>query len=58
MGGYVEGWATYAESFAYTYYQPDSMDGRLAWLNRQTMLNYARLSVLSYSGRCMVTVAR
>lgn len=44
MGGYVEGWATYAESFAYTYYQPDSMDGRLAWLNRS--LNLCMMSLL------------
>ena len=44
MGGYVEGWATYAESFAYTYYQPDSTDGQLAWLNRS--LNLCMMSFL------------
>lgn len=44
MGGYVEGWATYAESFAYTYYQPDSTDGQLAWLNRS--LNLCMVSLL------------
>ena len=44
MGGYVEGWATYAESFAYTYYQPDSTDGQLAWLNRS--LNLCMMSLL------------
>ena len=35
-----KGWATYAESFAYTYYQPDSTDGQLAWLNRSLNLLY------------------
>lgn len=44
MGGYVEGWATYAESFAYTYYQPDSTDGQLSWLNRS--LNLCMMSLL------------
>ena len=44
MGGYVEGWATYAESFAYTYYQPDSTDGQLARLNRS--LNLCMMSLL------------
>lgn len=44
MGGYVEGWATYAESFAYTYYQPDTTDGQLAWLNRS--LNLCIMSLL------------
>lgn len=44
MGGYVEGWATYAESFAYTYYRPDSTDGQLAWLNRS--LNLCMMSLL------------
>ena len=44
MGGYVEGWATYAESFAYTYYQPESTDGQLAWLNRS--LNLCMMSFL------------
>lgn len=44
MGGYVEGWATYAESFAYTYFQPDSTDGQLAWLNRS--LNLCMMSLL------------
>lgn len=44
MGGYVEGWATYAESFAYTYYQLDSTDGQLAWLNRS--LNLCMMSLL------------
>ena len=44
MGGYVEGWATYAESFAYTYYQPDSTDGQFAWLNRS--LNLCMMSLL------------
>lgn len=44
MGGYVEGWATYAESFAYTYYQPDTVDGQLAWLNRS--LNLCIMSLL------------
>lgn len=44
IGGYVEGWATYAESFAYTYYQPDSTDGQLSWLNRS--LNLCMMSLL------------
>lgn len=44
MGGYVEGWATYAESFAYNYYRPDSADGQLAWINRS--LNLCIMSLL------------
>lgn len=42
MGGYIEGWATYAESFAYSY--ASSADGTLAWLNRS--LNLCILSLL------------
>ena len=44
MGGYVEGWATYAESFAYRYYQPETTDGQFAWLNRS--LNLCIMSLL------------
>ena len=44
MGGYVEGWATYAESFAYRYYQPENTNGQLAWLNRS--LNLCIMSLL------------
>ncbi|MEI2991389.1 MAG: DUF885 family protein [Blautia faecicola] len=40
----MEGWATYAESFAYRYYQPDSTDGQFAWLNRS--LNLCIMSLL------------
>lgn len=52
MGGYVEGWATYAESFAYTYYQPDSTDGQLAWLNRSLNLCIMSLldTIIHYNG--------
>ena len=44
MGGYVEGWATYVESFAYRYYQPETTDGQFAWLNRS--LNLCIMSLL------------
>ena len=44
FGGYVEGWATYAESFAYRYYQPETTDGQFAWLNRS--LNLCIMSLL------------
>ena len=44
MGGYVEGWATYAESFAYRYYQPETTNGQFAWLNRS--LNLCIMSLL------------
>lgn len=46
MGGYVEGWATYTESFAYSYASSanGTLDGTLAWLNRS--LNLCILSLL------------
>ncbi|HJD13260.1 MAG TPA: DUF885 domain-containing protein [Candidatus Ruminococcus avistercoris] len=34
MGGYVEGWATYIESYAYLYGSKNQQLGRLHWLNR------------------------
>lgn len=34
MGGYVEGWATYIESYAYLYGSENQQLGRLHWLNR------------------------
>ncbi|MGI6010663.1 MAG: DUF885 domain-containing protein [Ruminococcus sp.] len=34
MGGYVEGWATYIESYAYQYGSENEALGRLLWLNR------------------------
>lgn len=34
MGGYVEGWATYIESYAYLYGSDNESLGRLQWLNR------------------------
>lgn len=64
MGGYVEGWATYAESFAYTYYQPDSTDGQLAWLNRSLNLCMMSLldTVIHYNGwnqeRCAIFLSQ
>ncbi|MGI6008363.1 MAG: DUF885 domain-containing protein [Ruminococcus sp.] len=34
MGGYIEGWATYIESYAYLYGSEKENLGRLLWLNR------------------------
>ena len=34
MGGYVEGWATYIESYAYLYGSENQQLGRLHWLSR------------------------
>ena len=44
MGGYVEGWATYIETYAYGYYNQDPDLSRLEWLNRS--LNLCILSML------------
>ncbi len=38
FGGYVEGWATYIESYAYSYAKTDSQLTRLLWLNRSINL--------------------
>lgn len=38
MSGYVEGWATYVESLAYTYADVDPDYARLCWLNRSLNL--------------------
>lgn len=43
-GGYVEGWATYIESFAYSYAEADPDLTRLLWLNRS--LNLCLYSLL------------
>lgn len=37
-GGYVEGWATYIESYAYRYADGDANRNRLLWLNRSMNL--------------------
>ena len=37
-GGYVEGWATYIESYAYSYADLDPALARLLWLNRSLNL--------------------
>lgn len=44
MGGYVEGWATYIETYAYGYYDEDPDLSRLEWLNRS--LNLCILSLM------------
>ncbi|MBS6193949.1 MAG: DUF885 domain-containing protein [Clostridiales bacterium] len=38
MSGYVEGWATYIETYAYAYAAPDADQTRLEWLNRSMNL--------------------
>ncbi len=38
FGGYIEGWATYIESYAYSYAKADSQLTRLLWLNRSINL--------------------
>lgn len=38
MGGYIEGWATYVESFAYRYADCDPAVSTAAWLNRSLNL--------------------
>lgn len=38
MGGYVEGWATYVESYAYGYTDQDALLAQLQWLNRSLNL--------------------
>ena len=38
MGGYVEGWATYVESYAYQYQEQEEALSRLQWLNRSLNL--------------------
>lgn len=38
MSGYIEGWATYCESYAYSYATEDADSSRLAWLNRSLNL--------------------
>lgn len=42
-GGYIEGWATYIESFAYGYAQKDPALSRLLWLNRSLNLGLCSL---------------
>lgn len=37
-GGYIEGWATYIESYAYTYADGPQDQNRLLWLNRSMNL--------------------
>lgn len=37
-GGYIEGWATYIESYAYNYADGDPERNRLLWLNRSMNL--------------------
>lgn len=51
-GGYVEGWATYVESYAYSYADIDSDLSRLLWLNRSVNLNlYCLLDIgIHYHG--------
>lgn len=44
MSGYVEGWATYVETYAYNYADQDPDLSRLQWLNRS--LNLCILSLL------------
>ena len=44
MSGYVEGWATYVETYAYSYADQDPDLSRLQWLNRS--LNLCILSLL------------
>ena len=44
MSGYVEGWATYTEPYAYSYIDQDPDLSRLEWLNRS--LNLCILSLL------------
>lgn len=44
MGGYVEGWATYVESYAHQYARTDPALGRLEWLEHS--LNLCVLSFL------------
>lgn len=44
MSGYVEGWATYVETYAYGYADADPDLARLEWLNRS--LNLCLLSLL------------
>lgn len=38
LGGYIEGWATYTESYAYNYAGLESGLGRLLWLDRSMNL--------------------
>lgn len=44
MSGYVEGWATYVETYAYSYADQDPDLSRIQWLNRS--LNLCILSLL------------
>lgn len=37
-GGYIEGWATYVESYAYSYAEGEADRNRLMWLNRSMNL--------------------
>lgn len=52
MGGYIEGWATYTESYAYTYAGVETDIGRLLWLNRSmTLCLYSLLDIgIHYHG--------
>lgn len=51
-GGYIEGWATYVESYAYGYANADPKLTRLLWLNRSVNLNlYSLLDIgIHYHG--------
>lgn len=51
-GGYIEGWATYVESYAYGYADADPNLTRLLWLNRSVNLNlYCLLDIgIHYHG--------
>ena len=51
-GGYIEGWATYVESYAYGYADADPDLTRLLWLNRSVNLNlYCLLDIgIHYHG--------
>lgn len=48
--GYVEGWATYVESYAYQYACKDPAVGRLQWLNRSMSLALYSLLDLGIHG--------
>lgn len=47
MGGYVEGWATYIETYACKYADQDTDQSRLEWLNRS--MNLCLFSLLDIS---------
>ena len=59
-GGYIEGWATYVESYAYGYADADPALTRLLWLNRSINLNlYCLLDIgIHYHGWDLSQVTR